>query len=1194
MNDLREDPEEAAERLLGQGTELLAQAGDALTEAARHLLVLAAENLGEAFALRPAHPGLRLLLGTALARRVVWDVMTGGVTADTRLQAAVAVEDLAAGLAEDPGDEAAGRLLARTRALAFGCLGGPPAAPPGAEEIELDHFLRAAVLLLGPAPAWLRSLMPSEATLVSLVADPALLPGAADGTEALARLRHVRSADLATPAAWLTVIGRLAAAGGPAGLASPDPADPIADIVRGVAAALDLDAGGPTRLVTVLDHLTDAARALGPAHPLHPGLLTLLDMAARLTRHGPETRRDGEALLERLEAALREFPARHPRRLDTLTHLMAISLRHLRFDSSPARTARIEALVAERAGLADDVVTRTMLPLVTALMSYFRAQNSGELIELDTAIEALEASLRNGGEDQGLLVQTLEIISALLAMRHLNQGRIDDLTASGVYANLARTALDTLNPERPPRLRGDGLAGAFGEVGGMPRMQLRTEDFDRYIEALSGGAADPDGSTERGINGFETLRAVTELAQAGTLDREDLAASLQPLIDQIRASLDAAGDLDPDQPFHGMELLRASNLSAVLGGLHRRPADLDQAVRLAVEAAGCFDRTGNGGFLRQVASLQHGGALGMRSLLTGDRADLSDAIVVLTRCADECAAAGLAVIRYPVLALLAQFHRRRGDANLGDGARSVEAGLAMLDEGAWTVLTQSSLGQAAAIASRMVGEAADVARHALAAGIKEGVVEALEAGRALILYTATADRNTAQILADEGREGMAEEWARAGAPIPRLDVDAGTLFSALLDEGVVPPVPDDLRERVRRELRSTFVEDRLWSRTGPADIGKVLTARGIDALVYLLPRDDARAEALPVPDGGGAAAVVDARGEIHLRRLPDLTVGESGPVPAFVRAQRSRLDETGPDGTWTAALEDVRRWAWPAAMRTVLEWAEDRGLTDPRLVLVPVGELSQVPWHAATRAVEGRDRPVCADAVLSYAASARQLIEAAGRTTRPWGEEAALVRVPDSGLLWSSVEQEGLGRIHPGAVTFDEYEPPTPGDVKRLIRTASMIHFSCHAQAKARPIDTVLKLSGGSELAMHELLDRTAAPVTSGPLVVIGACGTDLSADDHDESLTLATAFLNAGAAGVVGTRWPVNDLASAFFMIRFHHLLATGEPDPARALRATQRWMLDPDRDLPDDLFGDLLKEAGRAPLTDAGAWAAFAYQGR
>jgi CHAT domain-containing protein len=98
---------------------------------------------------------------------------------------------------------------------------------------------------------------------------------------------------------------------------------------------------------------------------------------------------------------------------------------------------------------------------------------------------------------------------------------------------------------------------------------------------------------------------------------------------------------------------------------------------------------------------------------------------------------------------------------------------------------------------------------------------------------------------------------------------------------------------------------------------------------------------------------------------------------------------------------------------------------------------------------------------------------------------------------------------------------------------------------------------------------------------------------DYDEALTLATAFLSAGASGVVGARWSVTEFETALFMVAFHIFLGHHPPDPARALRCAQLWMLDPDRAALPGLPGVLGDEIRQPELADPAAWAAFTYRG-
>jgi CHAT domain-containing protein len=112
-------------------------------------------------------------------------------------------------------------------------------------------------------------------------------------------------------------------------------------------------------------------------------------------------------------------------------------------------------------------------------------------------------------------------------------------------------------------------------------------------------------------------------------------------------------------------------------------------------------------------------------------------------------------------------------------------------------------------------------------------------------------------------------------------------------------------------------------------------------------------------------------------------------------------------------------------------------------------------------------------------------------------------------------------------------------------------------------------------------------------LVVLSACQTDLSTRDHDEALTLTTAFVAGGARDVVGSRWTTQDSASALLMAVFHHRLAVDGLSPVDALRAAQLWMLDPRRENPGSLRGELLRQLDRPDLDRIALWAAFIHQG-
>lgn len=113
------------------------------------------------------------------------------------------------------------------------------------------------------------------------------------------------------------------------------------------------------------------------------------------------------------------------------------------------------------------------------------------------------------------------------------------------------------------------------------------------------------------------------------------------------------------------------------------------------------------------------------------------------------------------------------------------------------------------------------------------------------------------------------------------------------------------------------------------------------------------------------------------------------------------------------------------------------------------------------------------------------------------------------------------------------------------------------------------------------------------PLVCLAACRTDLAAEDYDEALTLATAFLAGGAIGVVGARWEINDRSSSALMFMFHYYLVKHGLPQSEALRRAQLWMIDPHRAVPPDARMPEQFAKG-ASFAEPISWAGITHQGQ
>ncbi|MGC5015453.1 CHAT domain-containing protein [Streptosporangium sp. DT93] len=945
----------------------------------------------------------------------------------------------------------------------------------------------------------------------------------------------------------------------------------------------------------------------------------------------PEER---EAALALLELVLEELPDDHPDRVPTLKRLIQTLLRTMWYRHAPERLGRIRELVLgamarPAATPANDALNRLLLVFVDCFQSVLGegVARPGDAIERIKRIVALVPA------DHEIRATGSALLSSVLALRYMRGGGLEHLDAAGYYA----------------RLR----SGESGESGGSgSRLTDVTGDWLRAVTPLLRNPSSLDASAIDAVVG--ALRAV-----AGPLPEDHL---LRPRIESdIHLAEFLRGAFGPDGPDPAGLLSDPGGVAATADSIEARGRELGRRspyYSIEVGSAG-FLRAHSGFARRDLRVLDEGittladahdaapvglpfrpwllGTLGqsllMRYEVSGDRADLSNAILRLEEARRVQEADPFGNLTAMTLSTLATAYDTRDDARLDDRGRAAEAWLASLRVRAWGVLIQSDTGRAFEAAVAAAGEAADAAMRCVAGGMAGTAIEALEQGRAMVLHAAITDTTLPSLLREGGHHDLAAEWEAAPAesgPAPWDDPAGPAGYAGVLESLPTAPLPGDLRERVMAAIEGTETERRLFAVPSAGEVAAALREAGAAALAYLVVRDGGR---------GGSALVVGADGRTGEIPLPRLDTGPRSRVAAFQRAHRDHdMTEADTPGRrraflrWRHALGDLCDWAWEAAMEPLLGRTA-RG----RLVLVPVGELGAVPWHAARREVgNGVRRYAVQDRVISYAASARQFVDARRHGRRPWAEDAALVRVGGSHLYWSSKEIEHIhGRHYPegrllggrrsgaGRTGRGQASPrragPSPADVTGRAAScraglpattenvvgllpgphsggATLLHLGCHAHPARRPVDSHLLLAGGQTLGMTRILRQARArpPGVSGGLVVLAACGSDLTGRDHDEALTLATAFLAAGAVGVVGTRWPVDDLPTMLFTTMFHHYLNAGYDDPAVALRAAQLWMLDPRRARPAGLGEDLAGYVGEAPLHEPESWAAFTYQGR
>ncbi|MGW3101647.1 CHAT domain-containing protein [Streptomyces sp. NPDC001100] len=848
----------------------------------------------------------------------------------------------------------------------------------------------------------------------------------------------------------------------------------------------------------------------------------------------------------------------------------------------------------------------------------------------------------------GLADRCAEFLARLLLDRHLVLGDRTDLdAATRAYAALIeRTSGDVVLPPLSELLVAAGDPRVPARLF-RPTPPQRTAPFRAELLAVistgpvahtglnvSASPADalsalPDGHPRRPALHAELVRRRVEQALA----KDDLAAA--------RAAAEELLDGAAACPEEGMQrpslLLRATATLCDLlrTGDTRVPATdaphpipnrdhdheqaLDALLDRAVTVLGTETEHGTHGY--------HGSrsrcAYGLSVLLltrhgrTGDAADLDRALRGLRdRWAVLHTAPGDPLAR-AVLRALADAYRAHGPADAEHRRDARDTARALLNAHGRAVLLQSGTGHALEAARAVSSDMLRLLRWSLEDEEPGTAYEALELGRGLVLNAATVGVTVPQLLRNGGHDGLARRW----------EEEAGG--------GERQVVSDGLRRQVLQAFAGSAAEKRLVSAPNPGRVGQALRRLGRDALVYLVPGEDAGTDGAMATSGH--AVIVGATGTVEALALPGLVVSEDSPLGAYdlaAEAFRSaaRADRPAPgdpevmhtnyerrlarlEQRWRNALDGLCSWAGEVAMGPVLSAARTRYGRTPRLVLAPVGALGAVPWHAA-RCADGRAGAAyaCQRAALQYCATARQLMEVADRPrARPDAGSVAVVADPQGS--WRMRREAALvGSLYKGTQVvgglgehaLTDAPPPLP-PVSDSLRAflpghsrvpTAVLHVNCHADTGLSPADSVLRLTARQCVTVADVLagavDRD--PGTPGGTVVLANCTSDLTVSDHDEALTLATAFLSAGATAVVGSRWDVaDDPRTTALMLVLHHRLRAGDP-AGDALRAAQLWMLDPRRTVPNELAacGGVFREAEQRGMDELEVWSAFAHHGQ
>ena len=268
-----------------------------------------------------------------------------------------------------------------------------------------------------------------------------------------------------------------------------------------------------------------------------------------------------------------------------------------------------------------------------------------------------------------------------------------------------------------------------------------------------------------------------------------------------------------------------------------------------------------------------------------------------------------------------------------------------------------------------------------------------------------------------------------------------------------------------------------------------------------------------------------------------------------------------------------------------------------QIILIPHLYLHLLPLHALpldtplTKGGRGKSRLLDHFEQVKYAPSCQLLQLVKNRP--PQGLTNLLgIQNPTQDLDYTNIEVETISQIFKphDDILIKEKATKTALQAKPLEKQ-HYNHFSCHGYFNFnQPLNSALILAGakveqngnralpnqsndeslpekfirsseGETIDLEKCLtlgDVFELDLRQCRLVTLSACETAITdiKSTSDEYISLPSGFLFAGACNVVATQWTVNDLSTAFLMIKFYQLYKIKGLSVAKAMNEAQKWL--------------------------------------
>ena len=243
--------------------------------------------------------------------------------------------------------------------------------------------------------------------------------------------------------------------------------------------------------------------------------------------------------------------------------------------------------------------------------------------------------------------------------------------------------------------------------------------------------------------------------------------------------------------------------------------------------------------------------------------------------------------------------------------------------------------------------------------------------------------------------------------------------------------------------------------------------------------------------------------------------------------------------------------------------APARDVLPARLVIVPDDFLAAVPFAALfdeqskrhlveDHAIVISRAPSCSGVRTLFSDVAVDDAKDVVVVGNPWPIDPPLDALP-----FAEIEARGVARRYRGSTLLVSADATKQRVVSELQR-AELIHYAGHGDANLDDPDlSALYLAAtDGDRGLLTAREIAAMDLHRARLVVLSACRSNAGRFSAQGALSLANAFIRAGAQTVVATLWDTNDDDSERLLAAFHASLQRGL-SAAEALRAAQIEML-------------------------------------